>query len=280
MSTSEARTHTLTGTRGNRLHVTEVLPTGSGLGTIVLVHGYGEHSGRYMDVADQMAARGYRVVMPDVRGHGRSQGDRGFVERFDDYVADLEIVLASTRTPPTQLALVGHSNGGLIAAAWLTRGGQGVKCAALTSPFLGIRLQPPKWKIAAGHAMSALWPRFSLPSEILAADLTHDENQVRRYETDPLVHHVANSRWFTEATRTHRKVTDHASNVRVPTLVMQAADDRLVDPEMSRAWAARVPGATFEMVPDRFHELMFETDGPTHVRRVLDWVDHHLRPNT
>lgn len=276
MSTSEARTSTLTGTRGARLHVTEVLPSGPGLGTIVLVHGYGEHSGRYMDVADQMAARGYRIVMPDVRGHGRSQGDRGFVERFDDYVADLELVLASTRTPPSELALIGHSNGGLIAAAWLSLGGQGVRCAALTSPFLGIRLQPPKWKIAAGHLMSVLRPRFSLPSEIQAADLTHDPDQVRRYETDPLVHHVANSRWFTEATRTHQAVMNRAAAVNVPLLVMQAAEDRLVDPDKSRQWASLVPGATFEMIPDAFHELMFETNGSEYVRRILDWIDTQM----
>lgn len=272
MAEMESRTTLLAGARGVQIHLSE-LGSPDAARTLVIVHGYGEHSGRYFDAAQQLVKAGYRVILPDMRGHGRSEGPRGYTERFDDYVADLEMVMAHARVDPASTAVFGHSNGGLIVSRWLCAGTTKARCAVLTSPLLGLGIKPPAWKELAGRALSRLWPTMSLPSEIDAKVLTHDAAQVARYESDPLVHHVANARWFTEAVQAAELSQRQAGRVAIPVLLIQAGDDRLVDPAASRRWATNCPGCEFEIVDGAFHELLFETDGQRHLDRVMTWLD-------
>lgn len=275
MSPDPVRSHTLTAADGSGLYVGE-FGAEDAPRTLVLVHGYGEHGGRYHQRMRTFEDAEYRVLLPDVRGHGRSTGPRGHVLNWADYHSDLSRVLDLVRTPPERTGIVGHSNGGLIVASWLVQGQSTVGAAALTSPFLGLGLKPPAWKEAAAKVLGRLVPRLSLPSEIDPEVLSHDPVVVDRYRTDPLNHHVNNSRWYLEALDAMEHTRTHAERITQPTLVMQSGDDRLVSVDAARSWALAAPAATYEEIPDAYHELLFEVDGDKHTRRLLAWFDEHL----
>lgn len=275
MTDVATRSHTFEARDGSHLFVCELGDPHADR-TLVVVHGYGEHGGRYLDRMQRFAAAGYRVLIPDVRGHGRSDGPRGHVMTFSTYVNDLQAVLKHVETPPERTAMFGHSHGGLIVGRYLTMGGDDIAAAALSSPLFGLAIQAPAWKTTAGRILSRVAPRVSLPSEIAAEDVSSNPDTVRDYATDPLVHHVVNARWFTEAMLHIDAAFDGASAVTVPTLVMQAGDDRLVDADASRRWADRCPTATYELVEGAYHELLFERDGAVHADRIAAFFDEHL----
>lgn len=259
---------------GARLYLRE-LGSPDASRTVVLVHGYGEHGGRYLRRVRPLLNAGFRVLIPDVRGHGRSDGPRGHVMRFGEYLDDLATVFREVRTPTSHTGLLAHSHGGLIACRHLLSEKPRVCAAALTSPLLGIAVKPPAWKVAAGRWMSRIAPRVSLPTEIQAEWVSHDPAVVEAYGTDPYNHHVNNARWFTEAVSAMEACFVQATALSVPTLVLQAGDDKLVSAEASARWAA-ASGATYEEIAGAYHEVLFELDGATHVARVSAFLDQHV----
>lgn len=272
MSEQNVRTWHVDGKEKVRIHVTE-MGASDAARTAVIVHGYDDHGGRYLDVGEALVKRGYRVLIPDMRGHGRSTGQRGFVRRFSDYVEDLELVLAKSAANPSRTVIIGHSNGGLIVSMLLTTGSKSVAAAALTSPLMGISAKPPAWKKVAGRVLGRIAPFISLPTEIKDVDLTHDTEVLARHAVDPLLHRVVNARWYIEALAAMESVFASAQRVKVPLLVLQAGDDRLVDGAAVARWCRMVPNCDFDVIPGAFHEVMFETDGKKHVDRILNWFD-------
>jgi alpha-beta hydrolase superfamily lysophospholipase len=244
--------------------------------TLVVVHGYGEHGGRYVERMTAFANAGYRVLIPDVRGHGRSEGRRGAIVSWDQYLADLDAVWAEVRTPPERAGIFGHSNGGLIVASWLTSRHPRLAAAALTSPLLGLSIVPPRWKEFAARILGKRLPWVSLPSEIDPAVVSHDAAVVEAYRNDPFNHHVNNGRWYLEMLAAIDKTMAGAAALKTPLLVMQAGDDRLVSPAAAEKFARAVTGCTFELVPGAYHELLFEVEGARHGERVLRWFNERL----
>jgi alpha-beta hydrolase superfamily lysophospholipase len=261
---------------GRRLFVREYGAPDAGR-TLVLVHGYGEHGGRYEHRLGPFIEAGFRIVVPDVRGHGRSDGRRGHVLRFEQYLDDLERVFEVVKTPAARTVLFGHSHGGLIAARYTLSHPGAVAALGLSSPFFGLAVKAPAWKIGAGRLLSRVLPTVSLPTEIESKWVSHDPGVVAAYDADPLNHHVVNTRWFTEAMKSIEVVHRLAPSMTTSTLVVQAGDDKLVEVAASRSWAAAVPGAIYEEVPEAFHELWFEPDGARHAARFCEFFDARTR---
>jgi alpha-beta hydrolase superfamily lysophospholipase len=159
---------------GTELHL-HAHPLDGARATIAVVHGYGEHGGRYDHVAAAWRERGLQSFAIDVRGHGRSRGPRGFVERFTDYHADLDVLLDVAREAARggPLFLFGHSNGALIALHYLiARGGEGLRGLMLSSPFLAVALPVPKPKVMLGKVASRLVPGLALPAGLEGRHVT------------------------------------------------------------------------------------------------------------
>lgn len=260
---------------GTRLHLTE-MGDADAARTLVVIHGYGEHGGRYIERMKTFTDAGYRVLIPDMRGHGQSEGARGHVMRWSDYVDDVRAVFGEVATDASSTGVLGHSNGGLIVAASILAGATPVAAAALSSPLLGISVVPPKWKLVGAKVLSRFAPKVSLPSEIDPEVVSHDPDVVATYRTDPHNHHVNNARWYTEAVATMDDAHARAHTIDLPLLVMQAGDDRLVSARASAAFADRVPDAVYEEIAGAYHELLFEPDGQRHADRLLAWFDDHL----
>lgn len=265
---------------GTKIHLLE-LGAEDAKKSLLVIHGYGEHGGRYIERMQPIADAGYRVLIPDLRGHGRSEGKRGHVLRFEEYADDVSLFLDQLQTPASCNAILGHSNGGLIALKWLLHNRKSVGAAVVTSPFLGIALDAPAWKIWAGKILSRLVPTLSLPSEIDSADVSHDPEVVAQYDSDPLVHHVINARWYTEAMAAIDEVFVRASKLDTPLLVIQAGDDRIADASATRRWVGSAPSehVTYEEAEGLFHEVLFETTGAQYRDRILEYIDSRLEKN-
>ena len=246
------------------LYTETFLPAGPPKGVVLVSHGYQEHCGRYHEVAHVIVNAGWAALTYDVRGHGKSPGERGYIDRFTVYLDDLAEMQAAARQlagGAAPLVLLGHSHGSLITLRALA-GDQPPKVAAaiVSSPFLGLKLAVPGWRRLLGRVASLIAPRLSQPNSLRAEDLTRDVQKQAEQRADPLCFHVATARWFTEATAAQAYVLAHASRITVPTTWLVGHDDPIADPERSQAVAAKVPGARYHDLPGMKHEVFNEID--------------------
>jgi alpha-beta hydrolase superfamily lysophospholipase len=245
---------------GVALHVRAWPACGAERARVLLVHGLGEHLGRYEETASALAARGIAVQGCDLRGHGRSGGRRGHVERWSDYHLDLD---ATCPQPP--FAVLAHSMGGCTARACPPAGGRAParaaapRALALSGPLLGVAVQLPAWKRAAAGLLSCVAPRLRLANEIPLADLCTDPRVVAAFEADPLREGRSTPRWYAEMHAARRRVAAGLAELIVPAQFHLAGDERIVDAAaIERAAAAWPTAAELLCWPGGRHELLQE----------------------
>jgi alpha-beta hydrolase superfamily lysophospholipase len=248
---------------------------------VLLLHGYGEHGGRYRRVIERWAKKGIATAVPDLRGHGWSAGARGYCDRFSDYHEDVDDVLSvfRDRVKGAPLFGFGHSFGGLIAATYVVSHPTTFRGLVLSSPYFGLALEVPQAKRLAGQLASHLAPKLALPSGLQGKDLTHDETLARLYDTDPLVNKGATARWFTESSAAQRDLLARAAQMRLPVAVFQGGADRVASPSAARAVFDRM-GSIDKKFDERnglFHEILNEPKvGDEIADEMADWVIAHL----
>ena len=219
---------------------------GSPRAAALIAHGYFEHCGRYRELANVVTGMGLAALSYDMRGHGRSDGPRGHIDEFGDYLDDLDAALdALDRQCPDAIPrlLIGHSNGGLTVLRALAdpdRQPNRVAAAVVSSPFLGFKAKVPVAKDIFGRAAGRLLPKFSLPSPLDLEELTSDRQKQEERRLDTLCHEAASARWYIGALEAHQYVARHAAAIDVPTLWLVAEGDRIADPAVSRAVRARL----------------------------------------
>jgi lysophospholipase len=249
--------------------------------TLILVHGIGEHSGRYARLARELSASGVSVFAHDLRGHGRSVGQRGHISRFEDFTSDLHDFATHVRQligMESPVFIMGHSLGGLISLRLLQQyPGMSWLGAILSAPALGLRMQVPRWKRAAAWVLSRTIPRLALDNGIAAADLSHDEDVIEAYLRDPLVHRRISARLYAEMQAASRTAGAAMPGITVPNLLLLLPlEDRICDTDASLAAAARTAPTTDVTVfeyPDSFHEVLNETCRERVVRDLLHWLE-------
>lgn len=249
-------------------------PAAPARGTVLLVHGLGEHSGRYEHVAQWLRGQGFQVVAYDHRGHGCSQGPRGGLRRPDDLLEDLAAVLDQVRAQaPAPLVLLGHSMGGLVAARFVAGALRPVEGLVLSSPALDPGLSGPQRALLA--LMHALAPDLPVPNGLRVRDVSHDDAVVQAYMDDPLVHATVTARLVRFIVDGGRQVRAQAAQWRVPTLLMWAGADRLVAPAGSAAFAARAPAGVVEArcFEAMRHEIFNEPDNDAVFACLQRWLD-------
>ncbi|HKY05949.1 MAG TPA: lysophospholipase [Blastocatellia bacterium] len=247
----------------------------------VLVHGLGEHCGRYGPLTDHLIDRGYRVTAYDHRGHGKSEGLKGHVNRFTDYEDDLDRIVAHVRASAGErpLFLIGHSMGGLISLRYLARKAQGVAAAVVSAPAIQTVVKAPKPMVMVARIGSRLFPRMRVDNGLDPAVLSRDQEVGRRYGADPLVNRLVSFRWFTEMTRAMREVREMGPAITLPLLMMHGTGDKIVNFDASRRLFDRVRSHDKEFIdyPGYYHELFNEPEKAEIYRKVTDWIDARMR---
>ncbi len=249
-------------------------------GTILIVHGLGEHSGRYIRVAELLQRRGWEVVGYDHRGHGLSLGRRGAVPHADTLVDDLALVVDRVVRPRVAtgapLLLLGQSMGGLIASQFVARAVRPVEGLILTSPAFAADLtlaQRLQLRIGRG-----IVPDLPMGNQLAVEALSHDPSVVREYRDDPLVHDRITARLASAILMGGREVRRAAPQWRVPTLLLWAGDDRLVAAAGSDAFAAAAPPSVVRSrrFDALWHEIMNEPAADEVFATLTDWLDERF----
>lgn len=270
----------LKGIRGAGLYYQGWLPEGEARAALLIVHGLGEHSGRYMNVVNRFVPQGYAVYGIDHLGHGRSDGQRLYIERFADYTEPLKAIFDMIRGwhPGKPVFLVGHSMGGLIGAEYLTAHQAGLAGAVLSGPAVKPPGNIPKALIALGRVLSFLIPRMGL-MPLQAGDVSRDPAVVDAYLADPLVcKEKITARLGAEMLGAMARIPAEAGRITLPILIVQGGADKLVEPDGARLLYNAVSSADKKLIvyDGLYHEVFNE---PEHDRVLADveaWLEGHL----
>ncbi len=220
----------LEGAKGCRLFYQTWLPEGASRAVLVLVHGAGEHCGRYQNLVDGLVPAGYAIAGYDQRGHGRSGGRRGHIDSWDEYRGDLRLFLdlAGHLLPGVPVFLYGHSHGTLMALDYILRHPEGLSGAVLSGTALEPAEAAPAWQVLLAKTLSGLLPTFSLRVRLEGSTLSRDGRVARAYEEDPLVHWLRSVRWGAESLQAIEWIKARPGDIRLPVLFLHGESDRLV----------------------------------------------------
>lgn len=246
---------------------------------LAVVHGLGEHSGRYGNVVDYLVPRGYAVYALDLPGHGRSGGRRGHIERFTDYTADVGRLAkrACGNLPRLPVFLLGHGLGGPIAFHYALEQPASLQGVIASSPVVRPKLKVPVAKMLLARVMTGIWPTFTQHSALPARALSHDPQVVAAYLADPLVHDLVTARLAMEMLAAGEAMLARAQELRVPLLALVSGGDTIVDVEASKEFFSRVASQdkTLHVYPGFLHEGHNELEREQPLADLAAWLDAH-----
>jgi acylglycerol lipase len=240
--------------------------------SVLLVHGLGEHSGRYEHVGDQLAAAGLAVSAYDHRGMGGSAGRRGDVERWSLYHDDLAERLAHVRSSAgdNPVVIYAHSLGGLIAAGYLLTSRPKPDLAVLSSPALDSAL--PRWKKAIARPLARVAPTAAIPNGVRGETLSRDPSVAAKTANDPFCVKTSTARFGALGLAEQERVRRQApGGFGIPALVLHGEDDGLV-PASASEILATAPGVERRTFPNLRHELHNEPEGPEIIESIIVWL--------
>jgi alpha-beta hydrolase superfamily lysophospholipase len=254
---------------------------------IAIVHGYGDHAGRYEEFMTWLAARGIGCHAFDLRGHGRSSGRRAFVREWEEYLDDLDAFLeehdlreragSSGSELPLPLFVLGHSHGGLVVAAAGIRHRlerHNVRGVVLSAPYLVNALRVPRHKVLAARVANLLTPWLRIRSGVRPEMLSSDDGHVEDSRRDPLSLRIATPRWYLTHRPVQAEVLSNASEMTLPLLVLQGDADPIADPAGAKRFhdAARSADKTFVIYPGFRHEPLREAGRERVFADILNWI--------
>ncbi len=263
---------------GINLYVCEWLPDGPPESLVLLVHGLGEHSGRYQHVAEFFTRNSIALFSFDLRGHGRSGGVRGHAASYDAIMGDIDAFLKQIgkRFPSTPLFLYGHSLGGNLVLYHLLNRKSTLTGAIVTSPGLRTAEEVPGWKVALGKILYSLVPSFQMDNGLDVTGLSRNQAVVDAYQADPLVHPKVSARLGMDLIENGRSILAKAASLEVPTLLMVGSADRIIEPQAVREFAAGAGKmVNFREWPEGYHELHNDLEQAAILQIMVEWIKSH-----
>lgn len=249
-------------------------------GAILITHGLAEHSECYHGLAKILADDGWQVFAWDMRGHGRSEGKRGFVKDLSFYIDDLEIFtqLVRKQIGDQNLVMFGHSLGGLVTIRYLQSKRADYAALVLSSPGLGLNKKVPRLKEALAHVAVKWMPTLTMYNEIKYEDLTRDEEYRKNYYSDNLRHDKISSGLFLSMLDNFKLALDEAGEIEIPVLLQVSGEDRLVSPEASRAFFEKLPNKKNQLIlyPESYHEVYNDLDRERVIADLKKFINIYL----
>ena len=248
----------------------------TGKKNVLLVHGFSEHLGRYQHVGQFFAEKGWRVTGLEFRGHGKSGGKRGHVQRWVHFFEDLQAAMSTVRQP---MAIVGHSLGGLI-TLWSTMHPltPKVTAIALSNPLLGLVDKPSRKLVFIGKSLARIFPKCVVSRDSKPELLSRDPAVVEAFATDPMVCADVTARMGQQTIKALRTVKTNAANFSIPVRLLLGGQDRVCDPSAAKEFAANYGGEITTVVYEQcFHELFNEPEKYQILEETEYWIDQQHR---
>ncbi|GAB4493685.1 MAG: alpha/beta hydrolase [Anaerolineales bacterium] len=247
---------------------------------LLIVHGIGEHSGRYLNVVNYFVPRGFAVYGLDHIGHGKSDGTRMFVERFSDFTEPLKAYFDMIQRwqPGKPVFIVGHSMGGLIGSVYLLEHQDELKGAVLSAPAVKVADNISPVTIVMGKALSAILPQTGLLA-LDASTISRDPSVVSAYVNDPLVYTgKVTARLAAEMLSAMQRITAEAASIHLPILLLQGSADRLVNPDGAKMLyeKASTPNKTLKVYEGLYHEVFNEPEREQVFKDMEAWLNAQM----
>ena len=247
---------------------------------LLVVHGFGEHSGRYDELGAWFAARGCAVHALDHRGHGRSGGARTHVDRFVQFLDDLAAFEGVVREehPSTPITLLAHSMGGLIALAYLADRRPRIASAVVSGPALAGERAVSRWRALLARALGRILPKLRMQAGLDLTGLSRDEDVIRRYLADPLVERTMTASLGAELLAAGAATRSRAAEIATPVLLMHGKLDTLCPVEATEEFAAQLTsaGSAVRVYPDLRHEIFNEPERELLFAEAWRWIQGTL----
>jgi alpha-beta hydrolase superfamily lysophospholipase len=264
-----------------RLYWQRYTPKGA-RATVLVLHGGGDHSGRYPALTTALVRAGFQVAFLDFRGHGQSDGRRWHVDLFADYLHDVDAFVAKLSQDGIageSLFVLGHSQGGLIAALWAMNRGSVLSGLVLSAPWFRLARPPHPLKLLAAKVIGTFAPGMPLDAGLDLSQLTSDPEMQRWTARDPLYRRKATPRWFHEASRAQREALRRAAELRAPLLVLAPGADSIADAGAARAFFDATAATDKKLVAfEGFrHELFNEARREEPIGEVVAWLSARVR---
>jgi acylglycerol lipase len=245
---------------------------------VCLVHGLGEHTGRYEHVARKLTENGYALIGCDLRGHGITRGPRGHYPSFEQVMQDVQSMLDYVRQqyPDKPVFLYGHSMGGCIVLNYGIRMKPEVNGVVATSPGLktGVPVNPSL--LAVGKILYAIVPTFGLNNGLDRNNLSNDPAVIAKYAADPLVHPKISARFALDFINAGQWALDHAAEFSLPLLIQIGEKDHIVSVPAAEEFASKAPNCTYKKWPGLCHETHNEPEQDQVLQNMVNWLDQRL----
>ena len=255
-------------------------------GFILLTHGMGEHSECYNQLATDLVQDQWTVYAWDLRGHGRSEGKRGYVKEFSDMVQDLKCFtdhFKKEQNSPSNSFLIGHSLGGLVLLSFLANENtEGFRAAICSAPALGISVPIPKIKEKGAELLADWMPKLTLHNGIVYQNLHKDVSRLKEYANDPLRHDKVSSRLFLGMRDAMVDVEEKAADIHMPILFQLAGDERIVSTPAAEDIFSRIGSKSKKIYiyPDSMHEIYNDLDRDEVIRDLKAFLRENEERNS
>ena len=268
------------GVRNTRIYHQCWLPESDPKAVLMIVHGLGEHSGRYLNVVNHFVPMGFAVYGMDHPGHGKSDGTRKYVDRFEDFIENVKAYFDRIQgwQVDKPIFLVGHSLGGLIGAVYLLDHQAGLKGAILSGPSVKIPDNISPITVFIGKMLVALMPKLGL-LKTAPEGVSRDPAVVQAYIDDPLVSkRKTTARLAAEILKAMQRVSREAGRITLPILILQGGADWIVDPAGAKMLYDSVSSADKEIkiYDGLYHEVYNEPEHPKVLQDVEQWIGAHM----
>ncbi len=269
------------GMNGISLYSQRWLPEVHPRAILAIVHGIGEHSGRYMNIVNHMVSNGIGVYAYDLRGHGNSPGQSGHINSWVEYRIDLLDFLKEIRAQQSGhlIFLMGHSMGALIVLDFILSENEQLEGAIISgAPIEPAGVAKP-YKVALARILSRIYPGFTIDLGLDVDAISRIPSVVESYRNDPLVHGKVSARWGTEFLSTVKSIKLRGENISIPLLMIHGEADRLNYAEGAKKFFDRIRIFDKEFIsyPAGYHELHNDLDHEIMLSDILDWIDRHLK---
>jgi len=262
-----------------RLYWQSLMPEAELKDVVGLVHGFGDHSGRYRRVMEYLAGEGHAVLAFDYRGHGKADGKRGHCGEWSEFLGDMEVFWARVR----QLAsgrpafMLAHSHGALIATYFAARKPEGLKGLVMTAPYYRTAFPPPALKLFGAKVASFVLPSVPINLGLTSAMLSRDVEWQRETDEDPLYGRHGSPRWAVTHMKAQEALAGMGAQITLPLYMLTGANDPIVSTPAAKGFFDTIASAdkTYKEYPGMLHELMCETGKEEVWADISRWISAH-----
>ena len=245
---------------------------------VVLAHGMGEHTGRYMHVASKLNEHNFSVVAFDHFGHGKTSGKRGHNPSFEAVLESVAITIEKAKEffPNSPIFLYGHSMGGNTVINYALKKTCNLQGIIATSPFLKLAFEPPKFKLAIGKLLQKIAPSITMGNEINPNDISREKIEVDAYINDPLIHSKISPNFSLTFIDSGKWAIDNASKLNVPIILLHGTGDKIIDYRGTQEFANNANRATLKLYENGYHELQNDLCKNEMLMDVVNWISSQL----